>query len=642
MSNNSPAGDRLADRLTKLQSAAQSIERLAAEYHAALRPVREALQAVADAPLDDRDQWAGEFTALARRLSEIGLADLTASLESNQRWGHVFDGGEPGRALAGQAFCAALVVATADGSPPVGFFATLDKHSFITADEATREVCTVLSRIFYIHIDRTVPRFARDYKAIRAEVGADSETARDRLEQCGISLSDEAAAAVRDCYEWTTGMRLYDANIRPTRETLPPAEPSSDSAQYARFLELHALATAQERHQVPLATHEGYLRLLTRFGVYRIDSVLVGPPDPTRVPNCDPILNTDCIPVPGTKPLVCPRSSPKLPVELLPRVEGRFRTLSLVGPDQTILWVGRQARMDTLCMYRNGCGCFADNTTQRPTVTAEGEGGTPPTEPAPIPDDFADLHPLLQFRRVAEAIRTTAPADATHVPIESDFWRRWGDPAERHATFVRRMHELADAAVTRIGLDRHWEVLGPAGLGLRDYLSAVICCLAPNQLADLATPTRMADRLARSDAALSHLRPVFDIIQSLLNERTLPAERTRTEKGRKQKRIPRDEAEVLVRKWLATHAKDNPDAVTRDQIAAETGVSAGGVSATAAWGAFDEARKERRKPSVRQIPLTDKMQAAIPADCAEPEELAELIREQEAEKAEDERRHGPS
>ena len=122
---------------------------------------------------------------------------------------------------------------------------------------------------------------------------------------------------------------------------------------------------------------------MTKFGVYKVDDVLVGPPDSTRIPNSDPILNTDCIPIPGTKPLVCPRSSPKLPVELLPAVEVRFRSLKLVGPDRTVLWVGRQARMDTLCMYRNGCTCFAESAPP-PTGAQKSEERTPTDSILPV------------------------------------------------------------------------------------------------------------------------------------------------------------------------------------------------------------------------------------------------------------------
>jgi len=37
--------------------------------------------------------------------------------------------------------------------------------------------------------------------------------------------------------------------------------------------------------------------------------------------------------------------------------------LHLVGAAEAVLWVGRQARMETACMYRNKCGCFAEAPT---------------------------------------------------------------------------------------------------------------------------------------------------------------------------------------------------------------------------------------------------------------------------------------
>jgi hypothetical protein len=107
----------------------------------------------------------------------------------------------------------------------------------------------------------------------------------------------------------------------------------------------------------------------------------------------------------------------------------------------------------------------------------------------------------------------------------------------------------------------------------------------------------------------------------------------------KSKGVSRDEAEMRVRDWLLKHAKDNPATVTRDAVAAGTGVSTGQVSNTATWKAFRERRDAEAKPGERTIPLTDEMQAAIPADCATPAELAELVEEQEAERAEEERRH---
>jgi hypothetical protein len=107
----------------------------------------------------------------------------------------------------------------------------------------------------------------------------------------------------------------------------------------------------------------------------------------------------------------------------------------------------------------------------------------------------------------------------------------------------------------------------------------------------------------------------------------------------RSKGVPLEEAEILVRDWLAKHAKENPAAVTRDAVATGTGVSAGQVSKTAAWQAFRDRRDAEAKPEARDVPLTDTMKAIIPADCDTPAELAALIEEQKAEEAEQERRH---
>lgn len=118
---------------------------------------------------------------------------------------------------------------------------------------------------------------------------------------------------------------------------------------------------------------------------------------------------------------------------------------------------------------------------------------------------------------------------------------------------------------------------------------------------------------------------------------------------KRTKGIPREEAEALVRDWLAKHAKANPDAVTRDAVAAATGVSAGGVSNTDAWTVFSKRREEKANPGPRVIPLTDAMHAVVPADCQTPDELAALVEEQRLEKEKEEklplrhkRRHEPS
>jgi hypothetical protein len=121
--------------------------------------------------------------------------------------------------------------------------------------------------------------------------------------------------------------------------------------------------------------------------------------------------------------------------------------------------------------------------------------------------------------------------------------------------------------------------------------------------------------------------------------------------------VPRDEAEVRVRDWLKKHAKDDPASVTRDAVAAGTGVSTGLVSNTAAWKAFRDRRDAEKKPGERKVQYSDQMDAVLSAGTvgkAESEQrnaqLNALIRDQAAEAEEDEirsrprprRRHEPS
>jgi hypothetical protein len=109
----------------------------------------------------------------------------------------------------------------------------------------------------------------------------------------------------------------------------------------------------------------------------------------------------------------------------------------------------------------------------------------------------------------------------------------------------------------------------------------------------------------------------------------------------RRKKVTRAEAEIRVSEWLKEHAKGNPVSITRDAVAEGTGVSTGMVSNTDAWKMFDAERKRRAKTGPREVPLSDKMQAMIPADCPDPAELAALIEGQEKERQQDEkpRRH---
>lgn len=121
-----------------------------------------------------------------------------------------------------------------------------------------------------------------------------------------------------------------------------------------------------------------------------------------------------------------------------------------------------------------------------------------------------------------------------------------------------------------------------------------------------------------------------------------PAGGKTSEEGKKvrgRNRIPKAETESRIRDWLTKHAKENPASITRDAVAAGTGLSAGKVSNSDAWKAFRDRRDAEAKPAARNVPLSATMQAAIPADCPRPDELAALIEEQKAEEAEESRRH---
>jgi hypothetical protein len=135
-------------------------------------------------------------------------------------------------------------------------------------------------------------------------------------------------------------------------------------------------------------------------------------------------------------------------------------------------------------------------------------------------------------------------------------------------------------------------------------------------------------------------------LQSILPTPTAPPTGRQTSEEEKpkpdgrSKGFPLAEAEVRVRKWLEKHAKDNPAAITRDAVAAATGVSTASVSRTAAWQAFREKRDAEAKPRVREVPLTRGMLSVMKGDDgrdAELDELASLIEEQRADMAEETR-----
>jgi len=67
------------------------------------------------------------------------------------------------------------------------------------------------------------------------------------------------------------------------------------------------------------------------------------------------LYRSDCKPSSAVLPSVCPKADPKLPVELQPdgdmlaEIDARYRSLHLIGDDQTIHWVGRELTPETSC-----------------------------------------------------------------------------------------------------------------------------------------------------------------------------------------------------------------------------------------------------------------------------------------------------
>jgi hypothetical protein len=80
-----------------------------------------------------------------------------------------------------------------------------------------------------------------------------------------------------------------------------------------------------------------------------------------------PIYRYWCNPAPGPSPSICPNADPpsdqadrEALMAFLPQIEQRFRELNLVGENQTIHWVGRQARLGTRCkcvLHANATSC---------------------------------------------------------------------------------------------------------------------------------------------------------------------------------------------------------------------------------------------------------------------------------------------
>lgn len=83
-----------------------------------------------------------------------------------------------------------------------------------------------------------------------------------------------------------------------------------------------------------------------------------------------PIHRADCTPSMRPLPSICPKADPKPPVglrpdgEMLAVIEARYRSLCLIGDDQSLRWIGRQEKPETTCTC---------NLTARPDVPRSAE-----------------------------------------------------------------------------------------------------------------------------------------------------------------------------------------------------------------------------------------------------------------------------
>jgi len=111
-----------------------------------------------------------------------------------------------------------------------------------------------------------------------------------------------------------------------------------------------------------------------------------------------PIRRYWCKPAPGPTPSICPNADPpaedadrKALLVYLPRIAKRFRELHLIGEQQTIHWVGRQASLGTVCR------CHLTSGESKPEAGQESEDGV---ERSPTADPLPSL-PVLDSRLYA-------------------------------------------------------------------------------------------------------------------------------------------------------------------------------------------------------------------------------------------------
>jgi hypothetical protein len=239
-----------------------------------------------------------------------------------------------------------------------------DSHGLRESVNASQRTETAMRRLLTVLNPREAA-FPRDWSD-SIDLADASASARQALRTLGFALADLRGEPTfhkrgMDLLGAGTG-NLWDgmapADREAVRHHLPmthrlwgwPADPSGDPEPF------HGLTASLSDHRIVIpewrtvtTDHLDAQQKTIRAGNFKIDDL--------RLANGKqfPIFRMDCKPSTLSVPSICPGAEPKLPVELRPdgdmlsEIEARFRELCLIGEEETIHWVGRQATPATHC-----------------------------------------------------------------------------------------------------------------------------------------------------------------------------------------------------------------------------------------------------------------------------------------------------
>lgn len=270
--------------------------------------------------------------------------------------------------------------------------------------------------------------------------------------------------------------------------------------------------------------------------------------------------------------------------------------------------------------------------------------------PSGLDDELADA-----FVAVATGIRECSRliASLPHLWTNEREYLRLAQIVAEAAQQARAAYFRVDIRLRRVGglnpmLSTLNDVLTVAGLAPTDptHLSALLNPIIVRLMQTRSSLFLTVDGKGCIDRMLdqlAHVPPVVNPIDEGRQKEVGGVDSNPCEGKKKSsedsKRIPREEAEIRVSNWLLANAKTDPDSITRDAVAAGTGVSGGAVSKTPSWIAFRKRRDSERQGKIREVPLSDKMATMLESDPEISDELAELMEEQARDEAEQNRRH---